>query len=456
MTSTAQVTYPYYNSGVLSVPRARCDQLLESWTKRVFDVLDLYERRPDIVPGQGAPLDEPARRWPSPWSATTSRWPRLPVAANLSTTVTVHPLFAHEVTPPFVLHYHNEMDADGFVYRSRNRPAEPAHRRLQPRSAAELAGLRLLRPARPAAGPPRAAVGSRAAAGTSAGRSPTCAATGCSRRCAGGPSASPRARPGDDRRATPPFPFFVGCGRSGTTLLRAMFDAHPDVAVPDEVAFIIRYAPPALRRAVRLAAPLRRRPLHRPDRRRLVVPPVADHRGRGPRRARRCRRRRRSPTRSAGCTPSSPPAGASRATPTRPRCTCSTCAASAGCSPRPGSSTSSATAATSPLSYRSVGWGPTTVEDAAIRWRRSVRRGRRDGERLGPDRYREVRYEELVADPERGPARAVRVPRPRLGRRRAALPRAGRRRDRGDPVPRRPPAGCCSRRRPACATGAGR
>ncbi len=44
----------------------------------------------------------------------------LPVAANLSTTVTVHPLFAHEVTPPFVLHYHNEMDAAGFVYRSGN------------------------------------------------------------------------------------------------------------------------------------------------------------------------------------------------------------------------------------------------------------------------------------------------------------------------------------------------
>jgi hypothetical protein len=52
------------------------------------------------------------------------------------------------------------------------------------------------------------------------------------------------------------------------------------------------------------------------------------------------------------------------------------------------------------LSYQSVAWGPTTAEEAAIRWRGNVRRGRRDGRRLGADRYREVRYEELVADPE--------------------------------------------------------
>jgi Sulfotransferase family len=35
-----------------------------------------------------------------------------------------------------------------------------------------------------------------------------------------------------------PFPFIVGCGRSGTTLLRAMLDSHPDVAVPPESHFI--------------------------------------------------------------------------------------------------------------------------------------------------------------------------------------------------------------------------
>ncbi len=37
---------------------------------------------------------------------------------------------------------------------------------------------------------------------------------------------------------------------------------------------------------------------------------------------------------------------------------------------------------------------------AALQWEAIVRRGCRDGRRLGPDRYSEVRYEDLVADPQ--------------------------------------------------------
>ena len=39
-----------------------------------------------------------------------------------------------------------------------------------------------------------------------------------------------------------PFPFVVGCGRSGTTLLRAMLDSHPVIAVPPESHFIPHFA----------------------------------------------------------------------------------------------------------------------------------------------------------------------------------------------------------------------
>ncbi len=41
-------------------------------------------------------------------------------------------------------------------------------------------------------------------------------------------------------RSTPPF-FIVGCGRSGTTLLRVMLNRHPLLAIPTESLFIVDY-----------------------------------------------------------------------------------------------------------------------------------------------------------------------------------------------------------------------
>jgi hypothetical protein len=38
----------------------------------------------------------------------------------------------------------------------------------------------------------------------------------------------------------PPAPFIVGVGRSGTTLLRMMLDAHPQLAIPPETHFVPR------------------------------------------------------------------------------------------------------------------------------------------------------------------------------------------------------------------------
>jgi hypothetical protein len=38
--------------------------------------------------------------------------------------------------------------------------------------------------------------------------------------------------------AGPPAPFIVGMGRSGTTLLRMMLDAHPEMAIPPETHFV--------------------------------------------------------------------------------------------------------------------------------------------------------------------------------------------------------------------------
>jgi hypothetical protein len=45
-------------------------------------------------------------------------------------------------------------------------------------------------------------------------------------------------------------------------------------------------------------------------------------------------------------------------------------------------------------------WGPRSVTGAARMWRRCVEAARRDGEPLGRERYQEVRFEELVTEPE--------------------------------------------------------
>lgn len=45
-----------------------------------------------------------------------------------------------------------------------------------------------------------------------------------------------------DGLPSPPPVFLVGCGRSGTTLLRLMLNAHPEVAIPQESHFIYKIA----------------------------------------------------------------------------------------------------------------------------------------------------------------------------------------------------------------------
>lgn len=53
------------------------------------------------------------------------------------------------------------------------------------------------------------------------------------------------------------------------------------------------------------------------------------------------------------------------------------------------------------LSYADVPFGPKNVGKAATLWARRVVAGIRDGRPLGPTRYMELRYEDLVVDPDR-------------------------------------------------------
>lgn len=192
------------------------------------------------------------------------------------------------------------------------------------------------------------------------------------------------------------FPMFVGCGRSGTTLVRAIFDSHSQLAVAHHAQFIVEMG----RRRRRyetvhglvterfltdLFASHRFPLLQVPEAtvREAFIRPVPSYAG-AVRRVLGLYAEHQGKPRYADKTPGHvlrigllgelfPEARFVHVI-------------------RDGRS--------SWLGYRERGFGPQTLADAAFNWKGRVLRGRRAGKALGEGRYREVRYEDLVERPE--------------------------------------------------------
>ena len=192
------------------------------------------------------------------------------------------------------------------------------------------------------------------------------------------------------------FPFFVGCGRSGTTLFRAIFDSHPDLSIPGESHFIVHLLPNRHRYETTMGFDAE-----------AFLADLLPHP--------RFRLWRLADEEVRAALGADPPSTLGEAI----RTIFGLYAASQG-KARYGDKTPgyvshlSSLAALFPearfvhivrdgrdvaLSYLDVSFGPESVERAAIHWKRVVERGREAGRRLGPDRYVEVRYEDLLDDP---------------------------------------------------------
>src|SRR4051812_26550035 len=190
-----------------------------------------------------------------------------------------------------------------------------------------------------------------------------------------------------------PF-FIVGCGRSGTTILRLLFNAHPDVAIPPESQFIGRLVASWPRMitadgidADAIVRTIGRRLDHMELDRDVVRTRLRALRDRTPRAAAEAIfgivAERAGKPRWADKTPNQV-----EEIPTI-----------AGVFPearfihviRDGRDVA--------LSYLDRSFGPANVWDAARQWDRQVRAGVRDGRPLA-NRYLEVRYERLVKRPE--------------------------------------------------------
>jgi O-antigen/teichoic acid export membrane protein len=200
-----------------------------------------------------------------------------------------------------------------------------------------------------------------------------------------------------DAIAAPVFPIFVGRGRSGTTLFRAIFDSHPRLTIPPESPFLVSLA--RRRRYFGLGPNF--------NRDRFVAELIGNH---------RFHLWELDADEVRAAIDAASPGTYSEAI----RALYSLYAAREGKSlygdksPR----TTGAIALMADLfpearfihivrdgrdvalSHLDVSFGADSVVQAALDWSREVGGCRRAGLKLGPSRYREVRYEDLVDRPE--------------------------------------------------------
>ena len=135
-TVSGQRTYPYFNSGVMFVPRGVCQPLLEHWRRHLdwllgpgLAELGLTQLRKDQIPLAAALATAGLEINP------------LPVNCNLSATASrfAGP-YRGQWGPPFVLHYHKLIDDRGFLRPSPNTRINPLLDRFN-RMRADALGL---------------------------------------------------------------------------------------------------------------------------------------------------------------------------------------------------------------------------------------------------------------------------------------------------------------------------
>jgi hypothetical protein len=139
-TVTGEPMYPYFNSGVVFVPRDRCLDLLGAWSHFSGRVLDLFEREPDVIPRR---WQLHANQYSLACALIDGGFPvqPLPVTLNFPTHLRVHGPLLEGLGEPRIIQYHKGIDRDGFLLRDRVDLLDPYLDRFN-RRRAEVLGLR--------------------------------------------------------------------------------------------------------------------------------------------------------------------------------------------------------------------------------------------------------------------------------------------------------------------------
>lgn len=134
---TGEPMYPYFNSGVVFVPRDRCLDLLRGWSHFASRLLDLFEREPDIIPRRWQFL---AEQCSLAFALIDGGFPvqPLPLTLNFPTHVRVHGSLLDGLGEPRIIQYHRGIDRDGFLLKDRGDLLDPYLDRFNRERAAAL------------------------------------------------------------------------------------------------------------------------------------------------------------------------------------------------------------------------------------------------------------------------------------------------------------------------------
>lgn len=117
-TTSGTAIGPYFNTGVLLIPRKYCAPLLGAWTDMNDRVLGVYRDHPATVPSQSRVfLDQYS--FACALAATGIPVRALPSELNYPVHLPVHPAARGNIHP-VIAHYHKNITASGFLVRSRN------------------------------------------------------------------------------------------------------------------------------------------------------------------------------------------------------------------------------------------------------------------------------------------------------------------------------------------------
>ena len=115
-TSTGRPMIPYFNSGVMFIPRQLCDELRTTWENSLAEIYARSDAEPSVLPfpfvADQVALACAIQRSRTPYTL-------LPIGLNFPTHTAVSKKTIDAATDIRILHYHANIDPEGLLYRAK-------------------------------------------------------------------------------------------------------------------------------------------------------------------------------------------------------------------------------------------------------------------------------------------------------------------------------------------------